>query len=544
MVISVLIATESTITDKERALICSLPGYDPFYGADDYYYDTDEADKAAAFFPLFLTHVRGNKEERNKPFDLAPWQEATVRNLFGWKHNITNLRRYTEAFIYVPRKNGKTTFAGGILVYVFGCDDEPGAEVYSAAADRKQAKLIFDIVTGMILNDKHLKDRFTCQKYTIIRNDDPLSTYSPLSHDAHTKHGLNPSLVIVDEVHAQKDSELIDVLSTGMGSRDEPLTINISTADYDKPSPCNAMLERAKRILDKEIEDVNFLPVLFYADKEDDWKSEATWRKANPNYGVSLKVAHMKRECQRAIDSPAEENKFKRLHLNMQTEQSERWISIDHWDSCLSLFDKEKLKGQECYAGLDMASTGDITSFVLFFPEYMACLSWHWLPKENFHKRKMNARFYDKGELTLTPGTTTDYKIVKKEISEHAKEYGLIDIGFDPWSCLQLAQDLNEDHGLEMVQFRQGAKSMNEPTKRLEKMILDHELTHFDSKILRWMLGNVVITYGENNTIRIDRKKAKEKVDGIVALTMAIGRWMASDGPKTSVYEERGIFEL
>jgi phage terminase large subunit-like protein len=545
------------IPAKWKKLIRLIPGYDPIATAGDCIFDIGAAQHAIDFFHECLRHVKG--ELAGKPLILERWEQSILANLFGWKRP-DGMRRYREALVLVARKNGKTTFAAGIALYMLFCDNEPGAEVYSAAADRGQAALVFDQGAGMVRQEDQLYSRSTIygggpagQSKAITLNDYS-GFWKVLSADAHTKHGLNVHCGIVDELHAHPTRDLTDVIITGTGSRRQPLILEITTSDFDRESICNEKREYAEKVRDGIIEDISFLPVLFAAAPEDDWTDRKIWKKANPNLGVSVSMEYLARECQRAREIPAYENTFKRLHLNIKTEQATRWLPMDKWDECAGEFTYEQmakeLEGQSCFAGVDLATTDDLAACVLYFPGAgNAVLPFFWCPGENAHRRERRDRVpYEtwarQGYIELTQGNVIDYDLIRQRIGELGDRYDIREIPIDRWNSTQMQNQLTGD-GFEVVPFGQGIRSMAAPTAELERLVLSGNLRHGGHPVLRWMASNVAVVTDDPDNKKPSKKHSSEKIDGIVALIMALGRAMeAPAARKVSVYEDRGIRRL
>ena len=530
-----------------KKLMGLIPGYDPVATAGDCVFDERAAQLALDFFPIYLRHVKG--ELAGKPFALGLWEQAILANLFGWMRP-DGTRRYRKVFLLVPRKNGKTTFAAGIVCYVLFCDGEPGAETYSAAAERDQAGLVFEQVAGMVRQDPDLRGRATVYTKSIVLKNHS-GSYKPISSDANTKFGYNTHLAVVDEVHAHKTRDLIDALETSTGSRRQPLIVYLTTRDYDHPSICNEKQGYAEKVRDGIIEDPSFLPVLFETSRDANWQDEKVWARANPNLGVSVKLSDMREDCLQAMETPAFENTFKRMRLNMATEQATRWLNLESWDKCGGAIVEEALFGQKCYAGLDLASTSDLTALTLFFPEAdNAVLPFFWVPADNAHKRERRDRVpYEtwarQGFITLTPGNVTDYTFVRETIKALGGKYSIQQIAYDPYNATHLAIELQEEDGFEMVQFRQGWVSMNEPMKRLDMMIKSGNLRHGGHPVLRWNASNVAVKTDPSSNMRPDKEHSSEKIDGIVALIMAIGLSISGgSAEKPSVYETRGVLTV
>jgi len=541
-----------------RKLFALIPGYDPIAGAGDCRFDAKTADKVVDFFPTFLTHIEG--ANAGKPFTLEPWQAAIVGCAFGWLRP-DGLRRYREVFQYIPRKNGKSTLLGGLINLVAFCDNEPGAQIYSAAAEREQAALVYRQTKGMILQNPDLASQ--CKIYVTAKSIEYPGNvvFKALSADADTKHGFNTHFVVVDELHAQPNRDLVDVLVTSTGSRRQPLVWYITTADFARESICNEKHQYASRVRDnggdpaKPGYDPAFLPVIFEAKPDDDWKSPAVWRKANPNLDVSVSTDYLARECQRAQETPAYENTFKRLHLNMQTQQDVRWLPMDKWElpTACAPFTEESLHGRTCYMGLDLSTKKDLTALALVFPPVEEGELWKvilraWVPEENAHERERRDKvpyvtWARQGYIRMTDGNVVDYDVVAAQLLEDAKRYEVAEVAFDPWNATQIATQLAKD-GMKMVEFGQGLRSMSEPSKEFEKLIISGQFQHGGNPLLRWAAGNVAVESDAAGNIKPSKKKSTERIDPIVATIMGVGRAIVNQGPVGSVYESRELITL
>ncbi len=527
------------ISETWLEIIQNIPGYDPVATAGDCYFDESAAQKALDFFPECLTHVKGDLA--GQPFDLEPWEASVIANLFGWKRPDGS-RRYREALIYVPRKNGKTTLAGGLVNLVLFCDKEPGAEIYSAAADRSQAALVFDQASGMVKQEPELLKRAQVFRKAIALRDGS-GSYKPISSDAHTKHGYNAHLAVIDELHAQPNDELVNVLETSVGSRRQPLVIHITTADFDRPSVCNEKHEWACKVRDGELADPSFLPVIYETHKDADWGSLEVWKSANPCLGQSLKMEYLERQYLKAQERPSFENTFKRLHLNMKTEQAERWLRLADWDDCGGL-ERESLTGMTCFGGIDLASTSDLAALALYFPEVCALLQWFWVPADNAHDREKRDKVkYEtwgrQGWITLTPGNVIDLGTILADVIALGFVYNIEGIAMDRWGSIQMQQDLMKQD-FDVAPFGQGWASMTSPSKEFEVLIVSGRLQHDANPVMRWNVGNVAIERDAADNIKPSKKRSPEKIDGVVASVMAVGR-AALGITKGSVYDERGV---
>lgn len=467
-----------------------------------------------------------------KPLLLQPWQCAVLGCAFGWSRP-DGTRRYREVFQYVPRKNGKSTFVAGLVLMVALCDDEPGAQIYSAAADREQAALIYRQAKGMILNNPTLGGK--ARVYDSFKSIEfgGGTVYKALSSDANTKHGFNSHFVPIDELHAHYSRDLVDVLVTSTGSRRQPLVWYITTADYERVSICNEKYEYAARVRDGVISDEAFLPVIYEAKVEDDWTTEKVWRQANPNLGVSVSLDYLSRECKRAQEVPSYENTFKRLHLNVRTRSDVRWLSLDAWDRCKSDFQPASLHGRRCIAALDLSSKIDVTCLMLWFPPETEggdhyILEQFFVPHDTAERRERLDRvpytaWVRDGWMIATPGNVVDQAAVEFAVGAAAKQYRLGDVAFDPWGAQYLATRL-ADEGARMVEFRQGYSSMSEPSKELEKLIVAGKVRHRGNPCMRWMVGNAAAELDPAGNIKPSKAKSTERIDGVVAAVMALGR--------------------
>jgi phage terminase large subunit-like protein len=530
----------------DEALFQLIPGYDPLATADDCTFDEEAGLRPIEFFAECLTHVKG--EKAGQPFVLEPWQKAIVANLFGWLRP-DGTRRYREALIFVPRKQGKSILAASICNYMLFCDGEWGAEIYAAAAERDQAALLFDIAKQQVLREPVLHG--ACQVFQkAITIESMGSSFKAISADANTKHGFNAHCVVIDELHAQKNRELVDVLMTSTGARRQPLVIHITTSDFDRESICNEKHDYALKVRDGVIRNPAFLPVIYEASHDDDWTDSKVWARVNPGLGISVPLTYYQAECQRAKDSPAYENTFKRLHLNLRTEQDVRWLALDKWDACAAQVNAETLKGRECYAGLDLATTTDVAALVLIFPDAggYQVRPYFWVPRDNALKREKRDRvpyitWSKKGLIELTDGNVVDYDVIRKRINDLGKLYKIRSIAIDRWNSTQLSTQLVGD-GFELVAYGQGFKDMTAPSKELEKLVLSQKIAHAGNPVLRWMASNVSVEMDAAGNVKPSKKKSTEKIDGIVALVMALGIAMVRTDRKRSIYETRGLIRL
>lgn len=493
-----------------------------------------------------LTHPKGGSG-KPKPFILEPWQDDYVRNLLAWKHKSTGLRKYRTTYCEIPRKNGKTTLAAGILLYMLLVDKENGKEVYSAATTRDQAGLVYEIAAGMVSNSPMLKSR--CEliksKKRIVTAD---GYFQACSAEAGAIHGTNPHCVVFDELHLQRDREMWEAFHTGFGARTQPVFMAITTAGHDRTSVCWEQHEYSRNILEGNIEDNSFYPLLFGADQDADWTSEETWAKANPCLDVSLNREYLRAECKQAQEIPGLENSFRRLHLNQWTEQESRLIPMNEWDKCQAPIDIKDFDGGICFGGLDLSSTRDVTAFVLLFPKAdgVSVFPYFWIPEDNINKRaaqdqRVIRAFADAGFVEVTEGNEVDVMYVAKRITEICAPFDVRRIGFDPWNAAGPTQRMKE-LGIPddvLVKMVQGTSTYNEAIKQLLSMLGSQRLQHDGNKVLRWMASNAAGLADSNGNLKFHKGKSGDKIDGMTALGMALALYI-NENPEGSAYKHSG----
>jgi phage terminase large subunit-like protein len=504
----------------------------------------NSAKRAVRFFERELVHVKG--EWAGQPLRLEKWQRRIVKRVFGWlKADETRVVR--EVYIEVPRKNGKSFLASGFALFLLFGDKEAGAEIVSAAAETEQATIVYETARLMVKANHKLAKR--CKPFRkSMAVYETASNYKVISADAYSKHGKNLHGIVVDELHAQPNRDLVDVLVTSTGSRRQPLIVYLTTAGFDRKSICWEKHEYGLKILDNIIEDYSFAPFIFAAGPDDDWRKPETWAKANPNLNISKKLAYMERECTRAMNTPAYENTFRRLDLNQWTEQNVRAIAMHQWDACSR--QEDELEGKQCFAGLDMSTTHDITAFSLVFPlgcgEY-AVKPTFFLPEDAMIAREKKDRvpypaWVREGLILTTPGPIVDYDFVLKEILRQAEIYNIKEIAIDRWNATQIAIQI-QNAGQSVCFFGQGYASMSAPTKELLNLVLSCKLAHGGNKVLRWMASNLAVETDAAGNLKPSKKKSSERIDGIAATIMGLGRAMVND-ESSNPYSERGFAVL
>ena len=511
-------------------------------------FDEAKAQRAVEFIRC-LKHTKGRW--RGQAFDLLPWQETIIRDVFGTVKE-DGFRQYNTAYVEIPKKNGKSELAAGVALYMTCGDNEWGAEVYGCASDRQQASIVFDVAVDMVEQCPALKRRIKpvmSVKRLVYKPTN--SFYQVLSAEAYTKHGLNVHAVIFDELHSQPNRELFDVMTKGSGdARTQPLFFLITTAGTDRHSVCFEQHQKAEDILCGRKVDPTFYPVIYGAADDADWTSEEVWYRANPSLGHTIDIGKVRNACLSARDNPAEENIFRQLRLNQWVKQSTRWMQMEKWDACAFPVDEGELLGRECYGGLDLSSSIDITAFVLVFPprddtEKYVFLPYFWIPEENMVRRVRRDHVpYDvwekQGFLETTEGDVIHYGFIESFIEDLGKRFHIKEIAFDRWGAVQMVQNL-EGLGFTVVPFGQGFKDMSPPTKRLMELVLERNVAHGGHPVLRWMMDNIFVRTDPAGNIKPDKEKSTEKIDGAVAAVMALDRAVRNGGSTGSVYDERGI---
>lgn len=565
------------------------------------FFDKVAAQHVVDFFG-FLRHSKGEwGANGGQTFVLSPWQVFILANIFGWKR-ADGTRRFREAYVEVARKNGKSTFVAGIGLYMLLADGEPGAEVYSAATKKDQAKIVFDEAVRMRAKSPFLSNRIQAPRGN-LHVLDTNSKFEPLSSDDNTLDGLNGHCFLIDELHAHPDRKLYDVLRESSASRRQPLVFAITTAGYNRDGICYKQREIGENILvgntTAEKGDSLFAYIACMDEKDAqgkplDWADERNWAMANPNLYVSVKIDFLREARNRAQQDPTALNSFLRKHLDVWTSQDVRWMPPAKWAACnsagplirpqdLRLEALKKLVGRLCYAGLDLSSKIDLSAFVLIFPPIKRVVEWRikpqtpqekqqrkpveqteivvqeedpqwyvvpyfFVPADNVQERVTKDKVaYDvwvrEGFIQTTKGNAIDQQVIRAVINDAKGKYDIQEIGFDSWNATQLANDLKED-GLKLMEVRQGYKTMSEPMKELMALVLGRKLEHFGNPVLTWNAGNVAAEQDPAGNIKPDKEHSKEKIDGIVALIMALHRVVQTPVSGPSVYSDRGIVFL
>jgi Phage terminase-like protein, large subunit len=515
-------------------------------------WDVAAAEHAINFFK-FLRHSKG--EWSGVRFELQPWQQFIVGSIFGWKR-YDGTRRFRTAYNEIARKNGKSTLAAGVGLYLLVADSEPGAEIYAAATKRDQARIVWGEAARMVKASPVLKKRVQIlESRSNMHVVETGSKFEALGADSDSMDGLNVHGGIVDELHAHKTRDVWDVLDTAKGARRQPLIFVITTAGTNRESVCYEQHEYSEQILQGTIQDDSYFAFIASVDDEDDpLNDESCWVKANPNLFVSVKIDELREQVKKAKAMPAQQNAVLRLRFNRWTQQVTRWIDLDLWDDNAGMVSEEKLAGRTCFGGLDLSSVSDLTAWVIVFPhdddpEAIDVIARFWCPEARLHddQNRYRAQYQawaKQGFLKVTPGDAIDYSFVKKQILDDAAKFRIVDLNVDRlFQAHQLATELSEE-GLTVVGMGQGFLSMAAPMKEFERRLLARKIHHGGNPVLRWMAGNVSVKQDPSGNLKPDKAQSQGKIDGIVALVMALDRAMRHEKPKRSVYEERGLRSL
>ena len=516
-------------------------------------FDEKKARRVVRFIEC-LKHTKG--EFHGKPFKLLPWQEKVIRDVFGTvREEDPDIRQYNQVYIEIGKKNGKSELGAALALNMLINDDEWKAEVYSCASDRQQAAIVFDVAVDMVRQNPTLSRLIKIIPSTKRMVYQPTgSIYQVLSSEVATKHGLNVSACIFDELHTQPTRALYDVMTQGSGdARRQPLWFFLTTAGTDRNSVCWEVHQKAVDILEGRKHDPRFYPVVYGLPDDADWRDEQNWYRCNPSLGYTITIDKVQDAYRKALETPADENMFRQLRLNQWVKQSVRWMPMDKWDECGAPVIPSDLEGRVCYAGLDLSSTSDLTTLVLVFPpsdevEPYQILPFFWLPEETLPLRvRRDHVMYDvwekQGFLQTTEGNVVHYGFIEKFICELGEKYNIREIAYDRWNATQMVQNL-EDDGFTMIPFGQGFRDMSPPTKELMRLVLEHRLAHGGHPVLRWNMDNAFVRTDPAGNLKIDKQKSTEKVDGAVALVMALDRAMKNQNSGGSVYDEREMIFL
>ena len=517
--------------------------------------DPDEILRVCNFVEM-LPHTKGGKA--GKPLLLEPAQKFILGSVFGWRRKSDGFRRFRYSYTEIPRKNGKSTLASGVALYGLVGDGEKGAEVYSAATTREQSKIVWDASRDMVRASPLLSRMVKTYHSSLIYQT---SKFVPLSADAKTKDGLNPHIVVIDELHAWPNRDLWDVIVSALGSRDQPVVFVITTAGVDTLGICYEQRSHVLRTLDPNSETQSddwfgYIATLdghdgVFDSKEeqkvrDDHTDPKVWVKANFLIDRGKKRDYLQGQVREGEQLASKRNDVLTKQFDIWCETKESWLSVAKWDENARKIDLEKLAGKRCCSGMDLSSNTDLTAHVLIFLrgvyKELAIVPFLYLPEDNMRERMKRDRVpYDQwvkaGHIKTTPGDAIDLAFIKQDYRDLAAKFEILETGFDPWKAAELATELGNE-GATMVEMRQGHGTLGYPTRKFEEFIIKKTLWNNGNPALRWMAQNVTVRRDENENIVPDKKKARMRIDGIVAAIMALGRVLSIDDAPSKYEDE------
>lgn len=497
-----------------------------------------KADQAVKFIETYCTHTKS--EWAGKPFELIKaWQLPLVREIFG-RVKPNGLRQYRTVYVEVPKKQGKSELGAAIALKLLVADGEQGGEIYSAAGDREQASLVFNVAADMVRNDERLGARISLiDSRKRMVDYKTRSIYQVLSAEVYTKHGLSPSGVLFDEIHAQPSRDLWDVLTEGTDfARSQQLIFVMTTAgEYDPESIGWQIHDYAMKVRENPEIDPSFLSVIFGCEEGENWENRKVWKRVNPSLGHIFDMEKIERDYGQAKAKPETLHNFKRFRLNIWVQNLISYLPMDRWAECTQSVVASELKGRRCYGGLDLSTKIDLSAFALVFPpenpgELIKVLVKFYCPETRILEATKRDKvpymlWRDQGWITATPGDRIDFAFIKVDILKAVQDYELKEVAYDPWGAAKIAMELENEHGIVMAEHRQGWKSMSDPTKELHAAVLSMSIAHGNNPVLSWCAANLQVRIDESENVRPVKGKTTKRIDGIVALIMALGRMNA-----------------
>ncbi len=508
-----------------------------------YYFDKAAAEKIINFMEL-MPHVKGEWARKRETLRLEPWQKFKWTTIFGWKRTKDGTRRFREAYMEEPRKNGKSSQVAPVGLYMLAEDDEAGAEIYCGATTEKQAWEVFGPARLMAQRAESFCEHYDAEvnARSITRISEG-AKFEPLIGDP--GDGGSPSCSIVDEYHEHKDDKLYNTMITGMGARKQPLMLVITTSGFNLGGPCYSMRDRARKVLGGIIEDDELFAIIYTIDKDDDWTSPEALIKANPNYGVSVMEDFLLAQQRKAMQNPNKQNAFKTKHLNVWCNASSAWMNMLKWDAVADTsLQIEDFAGEKAVIGIDLASRKDIAAKVTVFTReidgdaHYYVFGKYYLPEETVQEsgNEQYQGWAHEERLTLTPGNVIDFAYIEDDLKEDASRLEVVEVPYDPFQATQLSTRMLEE-GFPMVEMRPTTLNFSEPMKELESLVLSKRLHHNGCPILTWMVSNVVAHLDNKDNIYPRKERPENKIDGVVALIMALGRALVPQPVETSFWE-------
>lgn len=518
------ISEKKIVTSKRVAKVYSKLAND-IQNPSEYIFDEARGERPIQFIERFCKHSKG--EWAGKPLKLELFQKAYIQALFGFVHRDTKLRKYKESLLLMARKNGKSTLLAGIALYMLIGDKEAGAEVYSVATKKDQAKIIFDEVCNMVSQSPELR-RFIKKRKSDLYSALTMSKFMPLGKNSDTLDGLNSHLVIIDELHAVKDRGTYEVMKQSQSARRQPLLIMITTAGTVRECIYDDMYDYASKVVDGVITDNTFLPVLYELDSKEEWQDPTKWVKANPALGAVKKVSDLIDKVERAKQSPKDLSGILCKDFNIRQTLTSAWLSFEDIDNPKT-FDIEKFRGAYAIGGADLSITTDLTCATLLMIDQETkerCISqMYWLPRDNFYKRVHEEKIpYDKwleaGLVRLCNGNTISYSDVTAWFLEMVNERGITPawIYYDSYSAKYWVEEM-ESYGFNMVRCIQGAKTLSLPMQTLGADLQAKRVNYNNNPVLKWCLTNTGVQTDRNgNIVPVKNQSPKQRIDGTASL--------------------------
>ena len=497
-----------------------------------YTFSAHKAERALKSIQMFR-EIRGPRA--GKRFRFGPWQKFVVASMFGWLDKSTGMRRFRYVFMAVPRGNGKSSLAATIALYMLAIDGEGGAEVYAAAVTRDQARIVFNLAQSMARNDNGFRQKFgvTIAAHAIVQ-ESSTSVFRPLSRDAQALDGLNVHLAVLDELAQHKTREVHDVLVTATGKRSQPVILSITTAGTNQSGIGFEQWKYAMRVLRQETEDEAFFGIIYTIDDADDWLDPASWAKANPNFGSSVNPDVISNLAHRASQIASQQTAFKQKHLNLWTNASVSWMNMLQWDACADPNLRESdFAGEDCVLGLDLAAKVDLAARVKLFARDLDGVT-HYYAFAHFYLpeaaildgRNASYQTWEADNwITATPGEVIDFDRIEQDIYADAQHHAIIDVAYDPWQALKLASDLAAKD-IPVIEYRPTVANFSPSMKEIDALVRQGRFHHDGNPVLRWNVACVEVAEDFKGNIfpRKDRDDPQQKIDGLVALLMAMGR--------------------
>lgn len=503
--------------------------YLSFLDDDHYEFREDVVDDKIKFYSV-LRHFKG--KHSGKPFILEPWQQWIISNIYGFFNREDGSRLIQTAYIEIARKNGKTALAAGMGLDGLINDGEDGAEVYFAANSRDQVKISAWPLCSNFAEGLDPKGKLLTVYRDTVKFDSTKSFLKVLASDSTKLDGPDPHMFILDEYHAAKNNSVKAVLESGQGNRENPLAVIITTAGFDKLGPCYELRDTAVDILHGLKEDDTFFCAIFTLDKEDDWKDESVWIKSNPNLGVTVRPQYLRKEIRKAINTPSDEVNVKTKNLNIWCDSSEVWIPDSYIIEASKDVNLNDFKDAECYAGIDLSATSDLTCVSYMIPHEgkFYFKTNYYLPEAALAEKRFKEQYQEwrrLGLLTITPGNVTDYDYILNDLMESSNIIYLSSVAYDQWNATQFVINAT-DNGLNMTPFAQNLGNFNKPTKEMERLILSGNAILDNNVVTRHCFRNVVMARDHNGNIKPSKKYEEKKIDGVISMLQALGAYLSN----------------